>query len=40
MPRRPIALTSGEPAGVGPEIAAKAWTDWWNERGKEMFGAS
>ena len=25
MPRRPIALTSGEPAGVGPEIAAKAW---------------
>ncbi len=25
MPRLPIALTSGEPAGVGPEIAAKAW---------------
>jgi len=25
MSRLPIALTSGEPAGVGPEIAAKAW---------------
>jgi 4-hydroxythreonine-4-phosphate dehydrogenase len=25
MPLRPIALTSGEPAGVGPEIAAMAW---------------
>lgn len=25
MARQPIALTSGEPAGVGPEIAAKAW---------------
>ncbi len=24
-PRAPIALTVGEPAGVGPEIAAKAW---------------
>ena len=24
-PDRPIALTCGEPAGVGPEIAAKAW---------------
>ncbi len=23
----PIALTCGEPAGVGPEIAAKAWAD-------------
>jgi len=25
MPRAAIALTSGEPAGVGPEIATKAW---------------
>jgi 4-hydroxythreonine-4-phosphate dehydrogenase len=23
----PIALTCGEPAGIGPEVAAKAWTD-------------
>lgn len=27
MARLPIALTSGEPAGVGPEIAAKAWEE-------------
>ena len=25
MPALPIALTAGEPAGVGPEIAGKAW---------------
>ncbi|MEM6375898.1 MAG: 4-hydroxythreonine-4-phosphate dehydrogenase PdxA, partial [Pseudomonadota bacterium] len=25
MPARPIALTCGEPAGIGPELAAKAW---------------
>ena len=25
MTARPIALTVGEPAGIGPEIAAKAW---------------
>ncbi|WP_209503700.1 MULTISPECIES: 4-hydroxythreonine-4-phosphate dehydrogenase PdxA [unclassified Ruegeria] len=24
---RPIALSCGEPAGIGPEIAAKAWAD-------------
>ncbi|QYX55596.1 4-hydroxythreonine-4-phosphate dehydrogenase PdxA [Roseovarius sp. SCSIO 43702] len=23
---KPVALTSGEPAGIGPELAAKAWT--------------
>ena len=23
----PIALTCGEPAGIGPELAAKAWTE-------------
>ena len=26
MQRRPIALTMGDPAGIGPEITAKAWT--------------
>jgi len=26
MTRAPIALTCGEPAGVGPELAEKAWT--------------
>ncbi|RKF16931.1 4-hydroxythreonine-4-phosphate dehydrogenase PdxA [Roseovarius spongiae] len=25
MPARPIALSCGEPAGIGPEIALKAW---------------
>ncbi|MGB8622964.1 MAG: 4-hydroxythreonine-4-phosphate dehydrogenase, partial [Paracoccaceae bacterium] len=25
MTRPPIALTSGEPAGIGPEITVKAW---------------
>ena len=24
-PKRPVALTCGDPSGVGPEIAAKAW---------------
>ncbi|WP_372891925.1 4-hydroxythreonine-4-phosphate dehydrogenase PdxA [Rhodosalinus sp.] len=26
MTRRPVAVTCGEPAGIGPELAAKAWT--------------
>jgi len=34
MPRLPIALTCGEPAGVGPEIAAAAWEAL---RGEEVF---
>ena len=25
-PARPLALSLGDPAGVGPEIVAKAWT--------------
>lgn len=24
-PSRPVAITCGEPAGIGPEIAARAW---------------
>lgn len=27
MAERPLALTTGDPAGVGPEIAAKAWRE-------------
>ena len=27
MPPRPLALSMGDPAGIGPEIAAKAWAD-------------
>ncbi|TNF64223.1 MAG: 4-hydroxythreonine-4-phosphate dehydrogenase PdxA [Rhodobacteraceae bacterium] len=27
MTDAPIALTCGDPAGIGPELAAKAWTD-------------
>ncbi len=25
--RRPIAVTMGDPAGVGPEVAARAWAE-------------
>ncbi len=31
MTPRPIALTCGEPAGVGPEITAKAWAELRDE---------
>src|SRR5437870_5310028 len=26
-PRAPLALTMGDPAGIGPELALKAWQD-------------
>ena len=29
--RRPVALTSGDPAGIGPEIAARAWAELRNQ---------
>lgn len=31
MTQKPVAITCGEPAGIGPEIAAKAWVALRNE---------
>jgi 4-hydroxythreonine-4-phosphate dehydrogenase len=31
MTRTPIALTCGDPAGIGPELAVKAWNILRNE---------
>lgn len=31
MTQKPVAITCGEPAGIGPEIAAKAWAALRNE---------
>ncbi len=33
----PIALTSGEPAGIAPEISAKAWIDLRNDSTSPFF---
>ena len=31
MTRTPIVLTCGDPAGIGPELAVKAWNILRNE---------
>lgn len=37
MPNKPLALTPGEPGGVGPEIAAKAWAALKAEAASSFF---
>ncbi|MBY5932760.1 4-hydroxythreonine-4-phosphate dehydrogenase PdxA [Tateyamaria omphalii] len=38
MTARPIAICCGEPAGIGPEIAAKAWTELRNDIPMVLLG--
>lgn len=37
MPPAPIAITMGEPAGVGPELIGRAWTHFSRKTGVRFF---
>ncbi|MEA2857070.1 MAG: 4-hydroxythreonine-4-phosphate dehydrogenase, partial [Methylobacteriaceae bacterium] len=34
---RPLALTQGDPSGIGPEIAIKAWRNAQRQRSAPFF---
>ena len=44
MTRPPVAVSCGEPSGIGPEIAVAAWTPiygWYRQAlGDELFAAA